>query len=44
MFDVLATWKEKAESVQGHPLPCGHFIPEEPSEELLANPRAFLAA
>ena len=42
MFDVLATWKEKAEQVEGHPLPCGHFIPEEAPEELLADLRPFL--
>lgn len=44
MFDVLATWKEKAESVEGHPLPCGHFIPEEAPEELLPDLRRFLAS
>jgi len=44
MFDVLATWKEKAESVEGHPLPCGHFIPEEAPEELLTDLRAFLVS
>jgi len=42
MFDVLATWKEKAAQVEGHPLPCGHFIPEEAPEELLADLRPFL--
>ena len=42
LFDVLATWKERAERVEGHPLPCGHFIPEEAPEELLAALRAFL--
>jgi haloacetate dehalogenase len=42
LFDVLATWREKARVVQGHPLPCGHFIPEEAPEELLAELRAFL--
>jgi haloacetate dehalogenase len=42
LFDVLATWKEKAHRVQGHPLPCGHFIPEEAPEELLADLRSFL--
>lgn len=44
MFDVLATWKEKADTVEGHPLPCGHFIPEEAPEELLADLRGFLRA
>jgi len=42
IFDVIATWKEKADSVEGHPLPCGHFIPEEAPEELLADLRGFL--
>jgi haloacetate dehalogenase len=42
LFDVLATWKEKAERAEGHPLPCGHFIPEEAPDELLAELRPFL--
>jgi haloacetate dehalogenase len=42
LFDVLATWRAKARDVQGHPLPCGHFIPEEAPDELLADLRAFL--
>jgi haloacetate dehalogenase len=37
LFDVLATWREKADRVEGHPLPCGHFIPEEAPEALLAD-------
>lgn len=42
IFDVLATWKEKADTVEGHPLPCGHFIPEEMPDELMADLRTFL--
>ena len=42
IFDVLATWREKARHVQGHALPCGHFIPEEAPDELLAALRPFL--
>ena len=42
LFDVLGTWKERAERAEGHPLPCGHFIPEEAPEELLADLRPFL--
>ncbi len=35
-FDVLATWREKASGpVSGHPLPCGHFLPEERPDETL---------
>jgi haloacetate dehalogenase len=43
MFDVLATWRAKGDNVQGHALPCGHFIPEEAPEALLADLRTFLA-
>jgi len=43
LFDVLATWREKAVDVRGLPLPCGHFIPEEAPDELLAELRPFLA-
>ena len=43
LFDVVATWKEKAEVVEGHALACGHFIPEEAPEALLADLRRFLA-
>ncbi len=42
LFDVLASWREKAQDVRGHALPCGHFIPEEAPEELLADLRRFL--
>lgn len=41
-FDVLATWRDQADRVEGRPLPCGHFIPEEASEELLAELSTFL--
>jgi haloacetate dehalogenase len=44
LFDVLATWREKAVDVRGHALPCGHFIPEEAPDELLAELRPFLAS
>lgn len=43
LFDVLATWRDKAEDVRGHALPCGHFIPEEAPDLLLADLEAFLA-
>lgn len=42
LFDVAATWREKASHVSGHPLPCGHFIPEEAPTELLRDLNAFL--
>ncbi len=40
-FDVLAAWRERAESVQGRTLPCGHFLAEEVPEETLAELLAF---
>lgn len=43
LFDVLATWRDKAVDVRGHSLPCGHFIPEEAPAALLADLLAFLA-
>lgn len=42
LFDVLETWKEKATSVSGRVLSCGHFIPEELPEELLEELHSFL--
>jgi haloacetate dehalogenase len=42
IFDVVATWQEKAERVEGRSLPCGHFIPEEAPEALLADLGRFL--
>ena len=40
LYDVLETWRAKANTVSGRPLDCGHFLPEEQpertSEELLA--------
>jgi len=44
LFDVPATWREKAVDVRGRALPCGHFIPEEAPDELLAELRPFLAS
>jgi haloacetate dehalogenase len=42
LFDVLETWRAKADDVRGHPLPCGHFIPEEAPDELLSSLLPFL--
>ncbi|MEX0958987.1 MAG: alpha/beta hydrolase [Burkholderiales bacterium] len=42
LFDVLATWREKADDVRGHPLPCGHFIPEEAPDALTSDLLRFL--
>ena len=32
--------QEKADAVEGHPLPCGRFIPEEAPEALLVDLQA----
>lgn len=40
LYDVLATWRDKALDVQGEPLDCGHLLQEERPDETLA---AFLA-
>ena len=38
----LAVWRRWAEDVEGGPLPCGHFIPEEAPEDLAAALDGFL--
>jgi haloacetate dehalogenase len=42
MDSPLAVWRRWATDVRGGPLPGGHFIPEEASEELVASLRDFL--
>jgi haloacetate dehalogenase len=42
LFDVVSAWREKADDVRGGTLPCGHFIPEEAPDELLAVLLPFL--
>ena len=44
LFDVVDTWREKADNVIGKSLPCGHFIPEEAPEELLSEVVPFLTS
>ena len=43
LYDVKATWQEKATHVSGVALPCGHAIPEEAPTELTAHLLGFLA-
>ncbi|CAN5705122.1 alpha/beta hydrolase [soil metagenome] len=43
-YDVIATWQEKADDVQGGSLPSGHFLPEEALEETLEELREFFLA
>jgi haloacetate dehalogenase len=42
LFDCIADWREVATDVRGRALACGHFIPEERPQELIAELRRFL--
>jgi haloacetate dehalogenase len=44
MADSLEVWRRWADSVEGGPLPSGHFIPEEAPEELAASLERFLGS
>jgi len=44
MYDVLATWKERAAHVSGRGLPGGHSLQETTPDETLSELRAFLRA
>ena len=41
-FSPLQCWLRFCTNVQGHALPCGHFIPEEAPIPLLAEVQRFL--
>jgi haloacetate dehalogenase len=41
-FDPLAEWRRVADDVRGQALPCGHYVPEEAPEALLAQAVPFL--
>ena len=43
-FKPLAEWQRVAHDVQGHALPCGHYIAEEAPEALLEAALPFLRA
>ncbi|MBL8378984.1 MAG: alpha/beta hydrolase [Burkholderiales bacterium] len=40
-FNALALWRDYATEVEGEALPCGHYIPEEAPEALVARLFAF---
>jgi haloacetate dehalogenase len=42
-FDVLELWRNRAQNVEGKPLPSGHYIPEECPDELAERLLAFFA-
>jgi haloacetate dehalogenase len=43
-FDPLAEWRRLADRVEGEALDCGHYIPEEAPDALLARALPFLLA
>jgi haloacetate dehalogenase len=44
LYDVAATWREKAVDVTGVPLECGHLLPEEAPDQTLAELTRFFGA
>ncbi|MBS7700737.1 MULTISPECIES: alpha/beta hydrolase [unclassified Chelatococcus] len=44
LYDVLDTWREKADDVRGRAIDCGHSPQEEAPEETLNELLAFLAS
>ncbi|MEM8570200.1 MAG: alpha/beta hydrolase [Pseudomonadota bacterium] len=43
LYDIPAVWREKADHVEGHALPCGHFLAEEQPEMTAEALLAFFA-
>ncbi|RAS19575.1 alpha/beta fold hydrolase [Paraburkholderia bryophila] len=43
-FDALGEWRHVARDVSGRALSCGHYIPEEASDELVAEMLSFFEA
>jgi haloacetate dehalogenase len=41
-YDVLETWRQVASNVSGHPVPGGHYVPEEAPQETLSALNKFL--
>lgn len=41
-YDVLESWRQRAEDVSGKALKCGHFMAEEAPKETLAALEPFL--
>lgn len=42
LYDVLETWREKAQDVRGHALPCAHSLMEEAPEDFITATLPFL--
>jgi haloacetate dehalogenase len=44
MYDVLQTWRERANNAAGKALPAGHFLPEQIPDQFTAELKPFLRA
>ena len=44
LYDVLGTWRERANQVSGRALAAGHFLPEQIPEQWVSELKPFLAA
>jgi haloacetate dehalogenase len=42
-YDMLSVWRDHAENVSGHPIPTGHFIPEEAPDAVFAALNGFFS-
>jgi haloacetate dehalogenase len=42
-FDMLDTWRQRAVTVTGKALPCGHYLPEEAPDATYAQLHAFFS-
>jgi haloacetate dehalogenase len=42
-FDMLDTWRQRAETVTGKALPCGHYLPEEAPDATYARLHEFFS-
>jgi haloacetate dehalogenase len=42
LYNVLQTWRDRAVTAQGKPMPTGHFLPEQMPEELTQELKNFL--
>lgn len=40
-FDVLSLWRDRAQDVSGHALPCGHYLAEELPVRVIDEAQAF---
>ena len=44
LYNVLETWRDRANEIHGKALPAGHFFPEQIPQELIGEIKPFLSA